>query len=366
MTVPTLLVFPIDVDSVWPTMRTARALGYRIIGASSVTPLPTVAEADLCLHLPYISDGGFDDALRSAMRMHGVTHLVTMHTGVWAHLARLGETDDLVRAAFCGSHPVQHQWQAFAGSHHWAARQHLDDLGDRLAVPAHSAALPLSVAEYASLHRGFLRIYGQCDVAKLEALCAIARATPPGDVVELGVFYGRSAYALGRLAHAHRIGSTVCVDSWGRTRVVDQGCAAGILNSAQSSYDQDAVFAEFLALATEVPNLTYIRDEAALAASTYREVARRGRLKAPHLREVALTGTVSLLHVDANHRYDQVRGDVAAWEPMVQPGGWIVIDDYVWVFGDGPKRVGDELLDRGDFDCAFTWSDSLFLRKQRS
>jgi hypothetical protein len=61
--------------------------------------------------------------------------------------------------------------------------------------------------------------------------------------------------------------------------------------------------------------------------------------------------------------HDQVRLDVEAWAPLVQPGGWIVIDDYVRAFVDGPRRVGDELVARGDFDCAFSWSDSPFLRK---
>jgi hypothetical protein len=46
------------------------------------------------------------------------------------------------------------------------------------------------------------------------------------------------------------------------------------------------------------------------------------------------------------------------------PGGWIVFDDYQWAFGDGPTRVGDELLETGHFDCAFAWSDSLFMRKR--
>lgn len=363
MTVPTLLVFPVDVDSVWPTMRVARMLGFRIIAASSVRPPPSGAGADLCIHLPYISDDGFDDALRSALRTHGVTRLVTTHVGVWAHFARLAETDDLIRTAFRGLHPVQGQWQLFEGSRHWARRQRADGIAEALAVPSRPAAPPLSEAEYASLHRGFLRTYGQCDITKLEAFCALARVAPPGDVVELGVFYGRSAYALARLAHAYAIGSTVCVDSWGRVRVTDQGAAAGVLNSAHSAYDQEAVFEEFLALATEVPGMTYIRDEAVVAVEAYRDSAARGRLTAPEVREVPVTGAISVLHVDANHRYDQVRLDVEAWAPLVEPGGWIVIDDYVWAFGDGPRRVGDELVARGDFDCAFSWSDSLFLRK---
>lgn len=364
MTIPTLLVFPVDVDSVWPTMRTARLLGFRVIAASSVSPLPTHPDADQCVALPYIADAAFDEALHRVLHEHQVTHLITGHVGVWAHLARLAEHDGKVRAVFRGAHPVQAQWQAFDASRRWAEAQHTDRVAEALGAGSSRPAPPLSVAEYASLHRGFLRTYGQCDEAKLEALCAVARVLPKGDVVELGVFYGRSAYALGRLAHAYAIGPTVAVDSWGRVRVFDQGSAAGVLNSSHSAYDQDAVFEEFLALATEVPGMTYIRDEALFAANTYRLAAQDGVLRAEGVRAVAVTGQISLLHVDANHRYDQVRLDVEAWEALVQPGGWIVIDDYVWVFGDGPKRVGDELLATGRFDCAFTWSDSLFLRKR--
>jgi hypothetical protein len=360
----TLLVFPVDVDSVMPIVRTARMLGMRVVAASSVMPLQPVDGCDASIHLPYVSDDGFDDALRAAMHTHGVTHLVTMHVGVWAHLARLAEMDAMIRAAFRGAHPVQQQWQVFAPSLSWARRQRADHVASSLPAPDGKVAPPLSVAEYASLHRGFLRTYGQCDVTKLEALCALARVTPPGDVVELGVFYGRSAYALARLAHAHGLGSTVCVDSWGRARITDQGAAAGVLNATQSAYDQEHVFEEFLALASEVPNMSYIREEAVDAARSYQAAGRRGLLTVPELREVSLTGAVSLLHVDANHRYDQVRRDVDAWEPLVMPGGWIVFDDYQWAFGDGPTRVGDELLETGHFDCAFAWSDSLFMRKR--
>jgi len=51
VTAPTLLELPVDVDSVWPTMRVARTLGFRIIAASSVTPAPVLADAEQCVHL---------------------------------------------------------------------------------------------------------------------------------------------------------------------------------------------------------------------------------------------------------------------------------------------------------------------------
>ncbi|MEW8469633.1 MAG: hypothetical protein AB2637_13960, partial [Candidatus Thiodiazotropha sp.] len=58
-----------------------------------------------------------------------------------------------------------------------------------------------------------------------------------------------------------------------------------------------------------------------------------------------------------------VRQDLETWEPYVKPGGWVLLDDYHWAFGDGPKRAGDELLASGRFDHTFTLGDTLYLRK---
>ena len=45
-------------------------------------------------------------------------------------------------------------------------------------------------------------------------------------------------------------------------------------------------------------------------------------------------------------------------------GGWIVIDDYTWPFGDGPRRVGDEFLaaNRDRISAAFVMGGALFIR----
>jgi hypothetical protein len=51
-----------------------------------------------------------------------------------------------------------------------------------------------------------------------------------------------------------------------------------------------------------------------------------------------------MLHVDGNHSYASAHSDVSAWADLVTPGGWIVIDDYIWPYGDGRQRVGDEFL----------------------
>jgi hypothetical protein len=51
---------------------------------------------------------------------------------------------------------------------------------------------------------------------------------------------------------------------------------------------------------------------------------------------------------------------------LVVSGGWVLLDDYRWAFGDGPKRAGDELLAGNGFEQAFTLGDTLYLKKGTS
>jgi len=361
---PTLLVFPINVDSAVPVIRHARMLGYRIIGASSVFPLPTSAGLDACIHLPFVTAPDFLPALKQALGAHRVTHLYAPHHGVWSHLTGLSAEQEDIRSRLCGVHPFEQHWNDFLPSLEWAGTQHADSFADSLMLPGTVAAPALGVAGYSSIHRGFLRIPGESDEAKLAALCSLARVTPPGDVVEIGVLYGRSAYALGRLAHAHGIGSFIGVDPWNLGQITDQGEQAAILERERGYVDCERIFLEFLATAAEVPGMSFIRDVSQAAIKTYAEAARAGHLATAALPAVPLKGGISLLHIDGNHRYDQVLLDIQTWTPFLIPGGWLLLDDYVWAFGDGPQRAGDQLLDSGEFDCAFTCSDTLFLRKR--
>lgn len=361
----TLLVFPINVDSAIPVIRTAKMLGYRIIGASSVEPRPQLAELDACIHLPFVTSPDFHGCFAEALERHRITHVLAPHHGVWSHLKALSAQASVLPYTLCGKHPFEQNWENLRPSLDWAASMHSDAFADTLAPLACRTPPRLSTAEYTSIHRGFLRIPGESDMDKLYALCAIARVTPPGDVVEIGSLYGRSAYALGRLAHAHAhaIGSTLCIDPWRLEDLTDQGAQAGILESGRKLIDLDRVFLEFLATATEVPGMGYIRKPSVSAVEDYRVAAACGRLHPPELSPIPVCGHISLLHIDGNHRYDQVLQDIETWFPYLAGGGWLLLDDYVWAFGDGPKIAGDQLLESGEFDQAFTSSDTLFLRR---
>ena len=53
-------------------------------------------------------------------------------------------------------------------------------------------------------------------------------------------------------------------------------------------------------------------------------------------------GDLDWVFIDANHNYDYVRADIAAWTPKVRPGGIIAGHDYLDRDGWGVIRAVDE------------------------
>lgn len=365
MTRSTLLVFPLDVDAARPFIANARALGLRIVGASSAMASPRGRKVDSFHRLPYVSDPDFDAALAGLVRTEGIDQVFAPHTGVWRKFDALRRTDP-ARYPFrlCEPDPHRAAQEAFEDSERWAEQACRDTLAAAI-VPQPGARLAgmLSRAQYAGLHRNFVATTGQCDEDKLLSLCAIARHAPRGDIVEIGVLYGRSAVALGWLGQRHGIGSTICVDPWQADKLLDQGPAAGLVNAKAAQVDFNPIFRCFLASAALVGGIGYLRGTSTEAIAAYREAAGTGSLAGDELPTIAVSGRIAILHIDGNHRYDMVKADIALWSPHLCDGGWLLLDDYVWAFGDGPCRAGDELLGSGHFDTAFVAGGTLFLRK---
>lgn len=361
-----LLVFPLDLDAAGDFIAVARALGATIVGASSAMAGPRGRDVDHFESLPYVTEANFPDRLAEVLARHGVSHVYAPHHGVWWQLGKLQRRDP-GRFAYtlCQPDPFTQEWRQYAGSYDWADAT----VGDRLAEAVAGQAgmplrLPLPRSLYAGLHVLFMRTPGQCDEDKLHALAAVARLAPKGDVVEIGSLYGRSAVALAWLAREHGIGSAVCVDPWRLSALTDQGEQAEVLNEELPRIDFERIFLIFRAMAAAHPNLAFIRDTSSAARAAYADCVARGCVDNDSARQVPVTGAIAILHIDGNHRYDHVKNDIALWAGLVQPGGWVLVDDYVWAFGDGPKRAGDELLAGGGFDCAFTAADTLFLRRR--
>lgn len=71
-------------------------------------------------------------------------------------------------------------------------------------------------------------------------------------------------------------------------------------------------------------------------------------------------GSLDMVFLDADHSYEGVRDDIAAWLPKVRKGGWIGGHDYennepAYDFS-GVKRAVDEAFPEGvEVDENFTW-----------
>lgn len=126
-----------------------------------------------------------------------------------------------------------------------------------------------------------------------------------GDLVEMGVYKGKSAILIG--AHLQAGETLVVCDLFGRpAREEDIGAGA-------SQFYQDRLcrqdfetnylgFLETLPRIVEGPSSTILQ----------------------HVKP----GTARFVHVDAAHRYSNVREDIASARTMLGPGGIVVLDDF--------------------------------------
>lgn len=361
---PTLLIFPANIDGSENIAKLAKQLGFSVIGACSVEMTANTLHFDKKISLPFITDKSFDQIFEKEIASHGVTHIYAPHHGVWWHfknsLPENSTNNESIK--LCGSHPFNNNWDDFEPHIIWANEALESSLASNIA-PIVPISPKLNRMQYSALHKGFLQIPGESDGEKLLAISDIARLLPRGDIVEIGSLYGRSAYALTRMAQHYDLGSTICVDPWCMGKIVDQGSAAKELFDSRSLIDLNQVFMQFCTMAAEVEGIGYIRSTSAEGIHTYRQAAEDRYLRCDHLNDINIQGKISLLHIDGNHRYDHVVKDIETWSPHLQAGGWLLLDDYVWAFGDGPQRAGDDLLHSGQYDLAFVASDTLFLRR---
>jgi predicted O-methyltransferase YrrM len=353
-----LLIFPAGMPRSLAFLSQATAGSARVIGASSLDYDPSRERYPAWAHLPYVTEPGFDEALAGVIAEHGVTRVFTPHPVVWE---RLRETLPRVapQAGLANGRPEFEELDPYREARRLAREWRASPL----AVGAGTVARrPLEEIELAALLRQFSNIPGQCDYAKLEALTAVARLCPPGDLVEIGSLWGKSAFALSWLARAFRLGKLLCVDPWSSGHLV-QNDPGGAVDRFTARLDPEEALGVFQMnlLASGGGAVNYLRMASVEAAARYRSGL---RVRNREFGSTRYRGSIALLHIDGNHQYEAARADIEAWAPRVAPGGWIVVDDYVWPFGDGPRRAADEFLSAHEeaWMDAFVAGGALFAR----
>jgi hypothetical protein len=352
----TTLIFPAGMPGAQRAHAEARTRGA-VIGSSSLEFDPARAEYESWEFLPYITDPCFDRTLTDVIRRRGVTAIYTPHFAAMMVLReRLATIAPGVR--LLEGETIYDQQAAYR-----KLRLRLGEIAlEGPTAPSWPGAkAALGETERTGLLRLIDTIPGMCSEEKMLALIDIARSCPSGDIVEIGSWWGRSAALLNWLGRRYEIGSTLCIDPW-----LDEslGHTEDILNRASALLDADEALRIFeinlapLAQGT----LNYLRLPGHEAAALYRPGM---SATTSVFGTTTYRGQIALLHIDGNHVYERACEDVADWTPHVVPGGWVVIDDYVWPFGDGPRRAADEYLSRlqGKIDSAFVAGTALFAKR---
>jgi hypothetical protein len=349
-----VLIFPAGMPEGLAFRDRARALGLRVIGASSVEGDPARDQYEAWEELPYVSDPGFDAALGALMRRHDVSAVHAPHFVVWTHLSE--RLDEIAPGAKLsgGDLPQDHE-RAYR-----ALRERMATDKPLSFEPAFPPKPRLSLLEKTGLIRLMNTVPGMCGEEKALAVVEVMRHAPDGDIVEIGSWWGRSASLLVWLARRYDIGKVLCVDPW-ISDAMPQGDALLDKTSADLDTEEALRMFEINLAPLAGDRLNYLRARAEDAAHLYRAglVVRTGAFG-----ETRFGGEIAVLHIDGNHAEHHAALDTDLWTPHVRPGGWIIFDDYEWAFGEGPRKVADAFLRRNAARIAtvFQAGPALFLQ----
>lgn len=371
-----LLIFPAEMESCQDFAVYAEELGFVIIKASSVhcnkpaNSLPAsaqvtngidVSDKDSTYYLPYATDEHFTGSLLALVAEHSITHIFTGHSGIWTKLKQI-ESSLNPHSTFklTDYDPFESTWRKQEISFKDYRKEEIINIAPKLNSISKSQ---ISTTKMTALFNLFSRIPGQSDETKLQGLKEILRVAPFGDIVEVGALYGRSAISMAWLANYYDSGNVIAVDPWCLDDIEGQGDKAESLNELVDEINCDHIFNIFLMNAAIFDNIGFIKAPSDRAVKEYVESCARGSLISSDGSSVSLEGKISVLHIDGNHRYDMVKNDIRLWTPYLLKGGWLLLDDYQWSFGEGPRKAGDELIESQDYDLTFCLGDTLYLRK---
>lgn len=352
-----ILIFPAGMPRSLDYLERCKRDGQAVIGASSLAYDVSKAQYAQWAYLPYVNDPQFVQSLQALIAQRDIAGIYTPNPVVWSYLNEL--LKDMPSVKLVNASPVHDEMSGYRAAMAHARKT----LAAPLPVASHVATKTgLPELQLAALFRHGNVIPGMCDDEKISALYEIARHAVQGDVVEIGSAWGKSAFILARLARLYDIGKILCIDPWQSDYVV-QNDDGGLVDSCIHHYDYDEALRvfEMNLLPYAAGDINYLRMPSVAAEQQYRIDK---TVHSPSFGTTVYAGGVALLHIDGNHAYAAAQADIAAWTSHVLPGGWIIIDDYVWPYGDGPQRAGDEFLalQRERISSAFVMGTALFLQ----
>jgi len=353
------LVFPGGIEEGLAFAIEAKAKNEAVIGGSSLFNDPAREEYDHWVRLPYVSSPDFDRELSAVIQKHGVTRIYAPHNVIWIYFDRLrqGLLADVEIVNIAPQMLIQEKYRALKKrlTH---ARPY------DLSLPRGADREQLTTTEVLALFFHANRIYGATDSEKMAGLIEIFLSAPPGDIVEIGCLAGRSAFLLGWLARKYQLGQLLCIDPWSNASVKKQQEHSQAVTAVIERNDFNIYFELFITnmLGHCYGVVNYLRSESMEAFKNY---SLQSAITSSEFGTTVYCREISILHIDGNHDYAYVNSDIRQWTTLLKPGGWLVVDDYQWAFGDGPKRALDQYLEENFslYELAFVMGGAMFMRK---
>lgn len=336
-----LLIFPAVSAEAWEQARAAQREGRPCVLAASMAAPPVGAPSDAQAQwavLPTIYAQDFEAEFTALVVQRDVGAVYSPVPAVHAFLRRfLRSTQSSV--ALVNEAPIERQVRALGEIESLAAEvAHVER-------EAADGAPGLDPLELRAVLETAMGTYGESGPEKIAAMAGIMALACPGDVVEIGTLMGRSATALRLLARRFQIGPVLTVDPWAPAEAVQADSPAVVRDDLIGQWDYERLARGFTAgmYALGDTDFAHLRLPSRLAFDEY--CARPLQHFHP-FKPVRFGGAVSVLHIDGNHDYLAVQDDWQRWGSRLVAGAWVIFDDYVWAHGDGPRRLGDEVLAR--------------------
>ncbi len=174
------------------------------------------------------------------------------------------------------------------------------------------AECPRSLAS--AIHAALPKLEGWCTPQKGEHIARCVLECNAATIVELGVFGGRSAIAMGLACKHKGSGRVNAVDPW-----TNDECLVGTHHAQDRDWwgavDLEEIYRGFLKKVLDLEltrEVSPLRMASAMAARLFGDAE------------------VDVLHQDSNHSPEVSTAEVALWWPKLRSGGWWLFDDVDW------------------------------------
>lgn len=332
---PTVLVFPCSLVKSLDYANASRNRGSKVIGASSVRFSSEEEIFDHFVSLPFFDDPSFLSELADVIEKYDVTLIYSPHMVVWQKM------EQILNSHFPQVYLDQTRpWISEFDDYTKALALSTDLCESNLEVEGVTKRHTMKPEILAAMFVQQELIPGWCSPEKVWMIADVMQSAPKGDVVEIGSYCGKSAFALGRMANYYQTGSLFCIDPWSSEEMIQENEA---VNAATQLIDFEQVFSIFKMTLAGLKSGTagWFRQR---SDEVLRSFAKDLRAESLSCEPLVCEGKISVLHIDGNHDLDQVERDIYGWSKHILPGGWLIIDDYTHAFGDGPKVVADKFL----------------------